>query len=455
MKRYLLFISTFFIFSMCSCGVLNKLHPTGPTAPPQQNINEDVPSSISGTVYDSTMDDISLITDDGQVYSFKIEPSIIKTTKNGIQKGFPIVVEYYGKLDQSARIQNVKMKSINISDFDNLTPEEQVRKLLMVMSLEEKVGQMFIARCPENDAAEKAAQYHLGGYILFSNDFRNKTKSQVISDIESYQKYSSIGMFIGVDEEGGTVNRISIYPQFRSQPFSSPQELYNDGGFNRIISDTKEKCELLKSLGINMNFAPVCDVSTDENDFIYKRAFGKDASSTSQYIKTVVSTMSECGTGSVLKHFPGYGNNVDTHTGIAYDKRPYSTFKNSDFLPFQEGISAGAGTVLVCHNIVECMDKDLPASLSPEVHRILRDDLGFEGVIITDDLYMDAIKEYFPVDEAAIMAVEAGNDLLCSSDFEEQISAVCNAIKDGTISEDRINQSVSRILKLKIHLGII
>lgn len=452
MKRYLLLIYTIFIFTICSCGVLSKLHPT---TPPQQNSNEEIPSSISGTVYDVTMDNITLVTDDGKIYSFKIEPSITKTTKNGIQKGFPIVVEYYGKLDSSAHLQNVKTRSINVSNFDNLTPEEHARNLLMVMSLEEKVGQMFIARCPETDAARKAAQYHLGGYILFSNDFKSKTKSQVISDIESYQKASYIGMFIGVDEEGGTVNRISLYSQFRSQPFSSPQELYEEGGFNRIISDTKEKCELLKSLGININFAPVCDVSTNENDFIYKRAFGKDAVSTSEYVKTVVSTMSECGVGSVLKHFPGYGDNVDTHTGMAYDKRPLSTFKNSDFLPFQEGIAAGAGAVLVCHNIVECMDKDLPASLSPEVHRILMDDLGFKGVIITDDLFMDAIKEYFPVDKAAVMAVEAGNDLLCSSDFEEQITAVCNAVKDGTISEDRINESVSRILELKIQLGII
>lgn len=455
MKRYLLLISTVFILTICSCGVLNKLHPNSPTTPPQQNSNEGMPSSISGAVHDSTMDNITLITDDGQTYSFKIKPSTTKTTKNGIQKGFPVVVEYYGKLDSSSQLQNVKIKSINVSNFDNLTPEEHARNLLMVMSLEEKVGQMFIARCPENDAAQKAAQYHMGGYILFANNFKNKTKSQVISDIESYQKSSSIGMFIGVDEEGGTVNRVSLYSQFRSQPFSSPQELYEEGGFDRIISDTKEKCELLKGLGININFAPVCDVSTDKNDFIYKRTFGKDAGSTSQYIKTVVSTMSEYGIGSVLKHFPGYGNNVDTHTGIAYDKRPLSTFENSDFLPFQEGIAAGAGAVLICHNIVECMDKDLPASLSPEVHRILREDLGFEGVIITDDLYMDAIKEYFPVDKAAVMAVEAGNDLLCSSDFEEQIAAVCNAVTDGTISEDKINQSVSRILKLKIQLGII
>ena len=200
---------------------------------------------------------------------------------------------------------------------------------------------MFIARCPEVNAAADVSQYHVGGYILFGRDFQNKSYDEVVSTIQSYQDQAMIPLLIGVDEEGGTVNRVSINPNLRAVPFWSPQKMYPYGGFDLIISDTKEKDALLHNLGINLNFAPVCDVSIDPNDFIYARSFGSDATMTSQFVSTVVSTMHEDQMGSVLKHFPGYGNNVDTHTGIAYDQRPYATFVNSDFLPFKAGIEAG------------------------------------------------------------------------------------------------------------------
>lgn len=248
------------------------------------------------------------------------------------------------------------------------------------------------------------------------------------------------------------MNRISRYPAFRSAPFSSSQQLYQDGGFDAVRSDTAEKCQLLKSLGILVNFAPVCDVSENPDDFIYDRSFGKDAVQTSTYVETVVGTMKDQKTGSVLKHFPGYGNNEDTHTGIAYDNRSYETFRTSDFLPFQAGIDSGADMVLVSHNIVKCMDEQFPASLSPRVHEILRKELGFSGVIVTDDLVMDGIREFTGDAQAAVLAVQAGNDLLCCTDFETQIPAVLEAVKNGEIPERQIDESVLRILKMKIAL---
>lgn len=302
----------------------------------------------------------------------------------------------------------------NINNTTNKLPETepeietktQAELILEDMSLEEKVGQMFIVRCPETNAVEKVSEYNICGYILFGRDFKGQTKNSIKNTIQDYQNESKIPLLIGVDEEGGTVNRVSQYSEFRSTPFKSPQELYKEGGMELIISDTKEKCDLLKSLGINVNFAPVCDVSTNSKDYMYKRSFGKNAEMTAEYVKETVSTMKENKVASVLKHFPGYGNNVDTHTGISYDKRDYNQFETSDFIPFQSGINAGADIVLVSHNIVECMDAEYPASLSKKVHEILREKLNFEGVIITDDLYMDAIKE-FSNDEAAILAVQA------------------------------------------------
>ncbi len=331
----------------------------------------------------------------------------------------------------------------------------RAQELLDGMTLEEKVGQMFIARCPETDAAQLAADYHLGGYILFGRDFKDKTAEQVTTDIQSCQDAAEIPLLIAVDEEGGTVNRVSSNPNLRSSPFRSPQSLYSEGGLELVRSDAQEKCRLLESLGININFAPVCDVSQDPADFIYDRTLGRDAQETSQYVAAVVETMAEEGMGSVLKHFPGYGNNTDTHTGVAYDDRPYDTFLTSDFLPFQAGIAAGADMVLVSHNIVSAMDEASPASLSPEVHRVLREDLGFTGVIVTDDLVMDGVRDFAGDDEAAVLAVQAGNDLLCCTDFQTQVPAVLAAVESGEISEEQIDTAVLRVLTMKLRLGIL
>lgn len=333
--------------------------------------------------------------------------------------------------------------------------EELLLEKISRMSLEEKVGQMFLVRCPDVEPVAMIEEYQPGGLVLFSRDFKEKTPEQVRKANESYQEASRLPLIISADEEGGIVCRISIYPQYRDGQFWGPQALYADGGLERIESDTAEKCQLLKDLGLNVNLAPVADVSESPNDYIYKRTFGQDAQATAEYVSRVVSVMKDEQVGSVLKHFPGYGNNVDTHVGFSHDRRPYETFLTEDFLPFQAGIEAGAGAVLVSHNIAECMDSEYPASLSPEVHRILREELNFSGVIITDDLVMDAVLKQYGIEEAAVMAVKAGNDMLCCSNWKAQIPAVIEAVRSGEISEMRIEQSVLRVLLWKYDLGLL
>ncbi len=323
------------------------------------------------------------------------------------------------------------------------------------MTIGEKVAQMFWVRCPEVDAANVQQQYQFGGYILFGRDFESKDTEEVTGNIGSYQSASNTPMLIGVDEEGGTVCRVSYYSQFRSTKFGSPSQVYAEGGWNLIKRDAKEKATLLKSLGINVNLAPVCDLSTNPSDYIYLRAFGISAKATATFVKKVVKKSQNNGVGTVLKHFPGYGNNVNTHTGIAVDQRSYENFQTQDFLPFEAGIEAGAGCVLVSHNVVNCMDADNPASLSSNVHEILRDELGFNGVIMTDDLSMDAIKDYTDGQEAAVKAVLAGNDLLCCTDYKQQYQAVLAAVKDGTISEDMVDSAVQHVLQWKYDLGLL
>ncbi|MGG7212920.1 glycoside hydrolase family 3 N-terminal domain-containing protein [Clostridium nigeriense] len=333
--------------------------------------------------------------------------------------------------------------------------DEKANEILKTMSLEEKIGQMFLIRCNEYTAIDDINEYKVSGFILFDENIDGENKESLSSTISTYQTNSPIKLFIAIDEEGGTVNRLSWYSEFRSVPFYSPQELYNEGGYPLIITDTKEKATLLKSIGINMNLAPVADISTDPNDYIYPRTFGKSAEETAEYIKTVVKTMKENNIGSTLKHFPGYGDNLDTHSGISIDNRSYESFLNNDFIPFKAGVDAGADSILVSHNIINSIDENLPASLSKKVHDVIRNELNFNGVIMTDDLQMSAIKDYIGEVNSAIFAVNSGNDLIISSDYEVQIPSIIEAVKNGDIKEKVIDEAVLKVLNLKLKLGII
>ena len=347
-------------------------------------------------------------------------------------------------------------------DTPQLSPEEQaLREKIAAMTLEEKVGQLFFVRCPESGAAEDVKTYHLGGLLLFGRDFKDSdgnwlTVDQFTATIQSYQDAAAVPLFIGSDEEGGTVTRASRNPNLFGSPSRSPQDLYNEGGLENVLSDALVKNTALRQMyGINVNFAPVCDVSTNPDDFIYDRTLGQDAKTTAEYAEAIVRVMQESGVASVLKHFPGYGNNADTHTGVAIDARPYTTFEQCDLLPFEAGIRAGAAFVLVSHNVVECMDSAYPASLSPKVHALLRDTLGFDGVILTDDLAMDAVQEYAENGSAAVLALLAGNDMVVTTDYRTQIPQAIAAVQDGTISESDIDEHVYRVLREKQALGLI
>lgn len=335
------------------------------------------------------------------------------------------------------------------------TLEEQAQAIVSELSDEELVGQLFFVRWPETGAAELAATYHLGGYILFGREFKNNTPDGVRQMITACQEVSSIPMLMAVDEEGGTVVRASCYPAFRSERFQSPQKVYASGGLEAVRADALEKSDFLLDLGLNVNLAPVCDVSTDPKDFIYARSFGQGAQETAEYVAAVVEAMNEAGIGSVLKHFPGYGDNADTHTGIALDNRPLEHFLSSDLLPFQSGAQAGAGGVLVSHNIVSCLDPDLPASLSPAVYALLRDEVGFTGAAMTDDLDMAAVKEYVDNGNAAAAAFRAGADMVLTSAPQSQIPQVLAALTDGSLSHARLEEAAVRVLVWKMELGLI
>lgn len=338
--------------------------------------------------------------------------------------------------------------------------QETIDRLVRSERTDVLVGQLFFARSPGNDyGGEIASDYLLGGYLLFGRDFKDKSAQEIKDQISVYQAANHLPMLIGVDEEGGTVVRVSSNPQLREKRFSSPQKLYNQGGLEAVLADCKEKNALLASLGINVNFAPVADLSTDPGDFIYDRTLGLGAEETCEYIAAVVGQMEGDGMGSVLKHFPGYGPNKDTHTGAAVDERPLEIFQTADLLPFRAGIEAGGGTtaVLVSHNVIQAVDPDRPASLSPAVYRLLREELGFDGPALTDDLAMNAVTRYAEKQGQcpAVLAIAAGCDMVVTTDFQTQIPQVLAALEDGTLSRDRIEEAAARVLGWKYDLGLL
>lgn len=337
---------------------------------------------------------------------------------------------------------------------ETTAPEDPLRTILESMTLEEKVGQLFLARCRKETGTEDISAYRPGGYVLFGRDFDDQTPETFRRQLEAYQSAAAVPMLMAVDEEGGTVCRVSSHAAFRAEKFPSPREAYAMGGMAVALSVEWEKAYLLNGLGLNVNLAPVCDISQTPGAFMYDRSLGEDPETTAEFVTGALERMAENGIGGVMKHFPGYGDNADTHTGSAVDKRSLETLESRDLIPFQAGIDSGLGAVLVSHNIVTALDGERPASLSPAVMAYLRQNMGFSGVILTDDLSMGALEGYTP-EEAAVLALQAGATMLCSTDFDTQIPAVLEAVRNGRLSEEAIDDAVYKILTWKQSLGLI
>lgn len=363
---------------------------------------------------------------------------------------------YFSKNKKISKIESNKIENeianelINTDIFSDYY--EQANKKLKELTLEEKIGQLFLVRYPNSDQKEVLKKYKFGGYLLFERDFKGKTKTEVKEMINKLQEASDIPLLIAVDEEGGGVVRVSSNQNLAKSRFKSPMELYKLGGLEAIKEDTLEKSKLLSNLGINLNLAPVVDVSTNPNDYMYKRSLGKNTNLTSMYAETVIHESKKENVSYTLKHFPGYGNNIDTHQESSIDNRSYEDIVKNDLPPFHAGIKAGAEAVLVSHNIVTSIDKNSPASLSKKIHELLRDELSFTGVIITDDLDMGAVSKD---EEATIKAILAENNIIITTDYQKSIESVKQAIQAGTIKEETIDKLVSNVIAWKYYKGLL
>ena len=333
-----------------------------------------------------------------------------------------------------------------------LTKEEEI---LNSMTLEEKIGQLFIVRYENIDEEDEVKQYQLGGITFYGKDFRYEDKDSIIELINSLQSDVKIPMFMSVDEEGGSVARVSRWYQYRSEIFLSPRDYYEQGGLDLVLQMEEEKAQLLSSLGLNMNLSPVADISDKPGAFMYDRSLGEDAYTTAEFVCRTAKISADYGVGSVIKHFPGHGNNTDTHFYTTRDTRSLEELKGNDLIPFQAAMDEENSAIMIGHTVVEALDDEYPASLSKKVHDYIRKQMNFDGVIMPDALDMDTVSSSFNGENVAVLAIMAGNDILCTSEYKEQYEAVLQAVKDNKISIEQIDESVLRILRWKLQLGII
>lgn len=356
---------------------------------------------------------------------------------------------------------------------DSIEIAARAQAILEKMSLSEKIGQMFMVNLESLDHTQgsyyehrkvtkemrqKLSEYPVGGVILFSRNIETRKQTQKLN--EELQKNSRIPLWISVDEEGGDIARIANNPNMKTTQFPSMEVVGATENAEYCMEMGKTIGSEIKELGFNLDFAPVADVRTNENNTeIGNRSFGNDPEMVAEYSTNVVKGLQKAGVSATLKHFPGHGDaDGDTHESSVNIESDISRLRNVDFVPFQSGIEAGADFLMISHiSISRVSGNSLPASLSKMVMKdIARDELKFQGVIITDAMDMKAITNHFSPEEAAVKAVEAGADvILMPADFVKAYNEIVHAVIEKKIPESRIDESVQRILENKIKRGLI
>lgn len=354
------------------------------------------------------------------------------------------------------------------TETDRLAETEAVDRGIQAqienMSLEEKVAQLFMVR-PEDltgvsvavqagdTTREALEQYPVSGMVYFSQNI--ESEDQLRTMIENTKSYSKYPLWIGVDEEGGSlVARVAGSGIMDVPTYPDMIEIGNSGDLQAAYEVGSGIGSYLSDLGFNLDFAPVADVLTNpDNPAIGVRSFGPDAQLDAQMVAQVVQGLQETGVSACVKHFPGHGDtDSDSHEGQTVSNRTLEELRAEEFLPFQAGIDAGVDFVMVGHiSLPEVTGDMTPSSLSEQVVTgLLREELGYDGIVVTDSMQMQAITQFYSPSEAAVQAIQAGVDLiLLPQDFQSAYEGVLAAVNDGTLSEERIDASLERIWKVK------
>ena len=344
---------------------------------------------------------------------------------------------------------------------DEVSKEEYIQAIIDDMDAAEKAGQLIMADFRTNadgtgmavlsDEAKQALQeYHVGGVILFAENLDTKEQTQQLT--ADLQEAADLPLLIGIDEEGGLVSRL--------KKSNIPHETFPDAAEMEDVAYAGKTIGMeLAELGINVDFAPVADVNTNpDNPVIGTRAFSSDPQVAASKVAEFISAIEETGVSACAKHFPGHGDTaMDSHLGETYVEHDMDRLRSVEFIPFAQAITAGTDFIMAGHIKTPNATSDgLPATLSAEMLGILRNDLGFKGIITTDAMNMGAIVEAYGSGESAVMAVQAGIDIvLMPADLIEAAEALTEAIQKGTISEGRVNDALWRILSLKYDKGLL
>ena len=349
------------------------------------------------------------------------------------------------------------------------TPEqikaETINQILADMTIEEKVGQLLMMDFRKNaddtdmtvlseDAAQQIADYHLGGVILFAENLDTMEQSQML--VNQMQAAADMELFIGIDEEGGMVSRLD---KSQIPHVSIPNAAQMQGDIAQAKQAGADIGTVLSKIGVNVDFAPVADVYTNpENTVIGERAYGTDANTVADMATAFMQGLEAQGVKAVAKHFPGHGDTAtDSHDGMAISNHDLTRLQDVEFVPFSRLVQEGIDFVMVGHITMPQVTEDgLPASLSPQAIALLRENIGFDGIVITDAMNMGAIVSYYPDGQAAVQAIQAGVDIvLMPADLEAAYLALLDAVGKGEISQTRLDESVRRILEVKYDCGML
>ena len=350
------------------------------------------------------------------------------------------------------------------------TVDDKVEKIVNNMTLEEKVGQIFMV-VPEavdkdggsttvftENIEKEVEKYNLGGYILFAANIENPTQTQEL--INGFKKSSKIQPFIGVDEEGGRVAILGKNSAMGVEKIEPMAQVGKSQNYERANEIGTTIGKYIKNLGFNLDFAPDTDVLTDSNNTeIGDRSFGNDPEVVGKMATEVVKGLQSENISTVLKHFPGHGGSIgNSHQGFSLSNRTEEELKKCEIVPFKTAIENGADCVMVAHmSLPNVTGDNIPATLSKKVVTdMLKTELNFKGVVFSDSMSMGAITENYGTGDACVKAVEAGIDMvLMPENLDEAYNAVLEAVKNGKISQERLDDAVSRIIKAKIQRGII
>lgn len=348
--------------------------------------------------------------------------------------------------------------------------EDQIEKKLSQMSLEQKVAQMFLITPEALTGSELVTQagdmtkeslekFPVGGLIYFgANIIDEEQLRSLTGNTQEYaQSITGIPILLGIDEEGGRVSRIGNNEQFSVKRFDDMAVIGATGDSSKAYEAGKVIGNYLSDYGFNIDFAPDSDVlSNSANTVIGTRSFGNDPALVADMSINYLEGLHESGIFGCPKHFPGHGaTEGDTHEGFAYTDKTWEELKTCELIPFQQEIDNGVKFIMIAHiSLPNILNDNTPASLAKEiVTEKLRNEMGYDGIITTDSLGMGAISNTYSSDQAALMAVEAGVDLLMMpKDFQLAYTAIIGAVNRGEISEERIDESVRRILDVKLNL---